>query len=200
MSVRSQLTRVDSTPPQFGLSYSGVARYDQSTFAGRYKQMFLACDPLLLFRSDESFRECAAELARVKKEYEANPSLQRSADDNERLWTLKRVVDSAMPNPESGEIVPAPFRMSGYVPFNGPICVAQVASVSTTGLLFWAWANQSQNALVNYFNRNASSDMTNADLAQSYGTAVAAALSVGFVLATAIKKKCSPQQGKRALT
>ena len=158
--------------------------------------MFLACDPLLLLRSDESFRECAAELAKVKKAHEQDPNIQRTPEENERLWKLKRVVDSAMPNPETGEVIPPPFRMSGYVPFNGPICVAQVGSTSTAGLLFWAWANQSQNALVNYFNRNASSTMSNKDLSQSYTIAVTAALSVGFVLATAIKKKCAPAQGK----
>ena len=51
--------------------------------------------------------------------------------------------------------------MSGYVPFNGPICVAMVASKTTPAILFWSWVNQSQNALVNYFNRNASSPMDN---------------------------------------
>jgi hypothetical protein len=181
--------------PQFGQSFLGVSRFDQSTFMGRYKQMFLACDPLLLLRSDESFRECAAELIAVKKEYKENPDLQKSPEENERLWRLKRTVDSAMPNPESGEVVPAPFRMSGYVPFNGPISVAMVATSSTAGLLFWSWTNQSQNALVNYFNRNADSEMSNETLAMSYGTAVTAALSVGFVLSTIIKKRCAPETG-----
>lgn len=157
--------------------------------------MFLACDPLLLLRSDDSFRECAAEIAEVKAEYEKNPDLQKSPEENERLWKLKRTVDSAMPNPESGEVIPAPFRMSGYVPFNGPISISMIASTSTVGLLFWAWANQSQNALINYFNRSASSTMSNETLAKSYGMAVASALSVGFVLSSAIKKKFSAEKG-----
>jgi sideroflexin-5 len=182
--------------PQFGLCFSGESRFDQSTFMGRYKQMFLACDPLLLLRSDDSLRECAAELAAVKKEYEQNPDLKRSPEENERLWRVKRVVDSAMPNPESGDIIPAPFRMSGYVPFNGPLSVAMVASTSTAGLLLWAWANQSQNALINYFNRNADSEMSNETLAKSYGTAVASALTVGFVLSTVIKRRNSPEKGE----
>ena len=35
--------------------------------------------------------------------------------------------------------------------------MAMVASGSTPALLFWNWVNQSQNALVNYYNRNAAS-------------------------------------------
>lgn len=181
--------------PEFSRSFLGEDRFDQSTFVGRYKQMFLACDPLLLLRSDDSFKECAAEIAAVKKEYEANPDLKKTPDENERLWRLKRVVDSAMPNPDTGEIIPAPFRMSGYVPFNGPLSIAMVASSTTSSLLFFAWANQSQNALINYFNRNADSEMSNETLAKSYGTAVVSALTVGFVLSTAIKKRYSPEKG-----
>ena len=86
-----------------------------------------------------------------------------------------------------------------YVPFNGPICVAMVASQSTPALLFWSWVNQSQNALVNYFNRNASSPMTNETLLKSYSAAVGSALVVAFGLATAIQKRYSPEQAKALL-
>lgn len=166
---------------------------------GRYMKMFLACDPLLLIRTDASFRECAAELIRKKEEYAKNPSLVHTPEENERLWNLKRIVDSAMPYPENGEVVPQPFRMSGYVPFNGPVSVAMVASSSTTGLLFWAWVNQSQNALVNYFNRNPTSVMSQETMLKSYSTAVASALTVGFALSTIIKRRFSPEKGTCSL-
>lgn len=114
------------------------------------------------------------------------------------LWEARRVVDAAM-HPDTGEILPRPFRMSGYVPYNGPICVAIVASQSTLPLLFWSWVNQSQNALVNYFNRNASSPMTNETLAKSYAIAVGSALAVAFGLATAIQKRFEPAKAKQLL-
>jgi sideroflexin-5 len=195
LSVHMLLILISSVPPEFKLSFTGGSRYDQSTFMGRYKKMFLACDPLLLIRSDDSFRECAAELARKKEEYAKNPSMEHTPEENERLWDLKRIVDSAMPFPENGEVVPQPFRMSGYVPFNGPVSVAMIASSSTAGLLFWAWVNQSQNALVNYFNRNPTSVMSTETMMKSYGTAVTSALAVGFVLSTVIKKRFSPEKG-----
>lgn len=86
-----------------------------------------------------------------------------------------------------------------YVPYNGPICVAMVASQSTSALLFWSWVNQSQNALVNYFNRNASSPMTNEMLFKSYAAAVSSALLVAFGLATAIQKRYDPVRAKALL-
>lgn len=86
--------------------------------------------------------------------------------------------------------------MSGYVPYNGPICVAMVASTSTPALLFWSWVNQTQNALVNYYNRNASSEMTNETFAKSYAAAVGSALAVAFGLATAIQRRYDPARAK----
>ena len=106
---------------------------------------------------------------------------------NHALWEAQRISSAAL-HPDTGEIIPAPFRMSGYVPFNGPVCVAIVASTSTPSLLFWAWINQSQNALVNYYNRNATSEMSNETLMKSYGIAVFSALTVAFGLATVIQK------------
>ena len=43
------------------------------------------------------------------------------------LWNCRIMVESAI-HPDTNETVPEPFRMSGYVPFNGPICVAMVSS------------------------------------------------------------------------
>ncbi|VDK56370.1 unnamed protein product [Cylicostephanus goldi] len=49
---------------------------------------------------------------------------------------------------------------------------------STPAVVFWQWANQSFNALVNYTNRNAKSAMTTKDLLVAYTTAVGGALGV----------------------
>jgi hypothetical protein len=50
--------------------------------------------------------------------------------------------------------------------------------------------------LVNYYNRNASSEMTNETLAKSYSAAVGSALAVAFGLGTFIQKRYSPAQAK----
>jgi len=74
-----------------------------------------------------------------------------------------------------------------------------VVSSSTPALLFWNWVNQSQNALVNYFNRNASSTLSNETLAKSYAAAVGSSLAVAFGLATFIKKRYDPATAARLL-
>merc|ERR1712137_1103106 len=53
----------------------------------------------------------------------------------------------------------------------------------TPGLqLFWNWVNQSQNAMVNYCNRNATSQTSTTTLALSYVGAVSSALGVVYGL------------------
>jgi len=89
--------------------------------------------------------------------------------------------------------------MSGYVPFNGPICVGMMASTGTAGILFWSWINQSQNALINYFNRNASSKTSNETLVISYCGAVSAALGVAFGLTTLMKRTMPPASAMRIM-
>jgi sideroflexin-5 len=164
-------------------------RFSQDSFGGRFAKMLLACDPCLLLYSESQVRACRELL----ESYETQPPEMART-----LWEAKRIFESAV-HPDTGELIPRPFRMSGYVPYNGPICVAMVASQSTLPLLFWSWANQSQNALVNFYNRNASSPMTNETLLKSYAAAVTSALAVAFGLCTIIKKRYSPEKAKTLL-
>jgi sideroflexin-5 len=164
-------------------------RFSQESFGGRFAKMLLACDPTLLLYTESQVRGYRDLL----ESYQTQPPEMDRA-----LWEAKRIYESAV-HPDTGELIPRPFRMSGYVPYNGPICVAMVASQSTLPLLFWAWVNQSQNALVNFYNRNASSPMTNETLLKSYGAAVSSALAVAFGLCTIIKKRYSPEKAKTLL-
>ena len=140
---------VEYTTADSCLPYSPLGqRFDQSTFAGRFSRMFLACDPRLLLYTQAQVQQAQAFL-RNHQEQPPQKSSSSSSLDRE-LWEARRIVDAAL-HPDTGEFIPLPFRMSGYVPFNGPICVAMVASTTTPSLLFWSWVNQSQNALVNYY-------------------------------------------------
>jgi sideroflexin-5 len=167
-------------------------RFDQSTFIGRFSKMLLACDPSLLLYTQDQVQQS---LKVLQNNHNQNSGIV--VVDDRTLWEAKRIVDSALN--ENGEWIPRPFRMSGYVPYNGPICVAMVASTSTIPLLFWSWINQSQNALVNYYNRNSSSNLSNDTLLKSYGAAVGSALIVAFGLATFIQKRYDPITSQRLL-
>lgn len=174
-------------------------RFDQSTFSGRFCKMILACDPKLLTYFNAETKRCQEMVNNYNSLLnESLPDNMTRDEMNHALWEALRISSSSL-HPDTGDSIPQPFRMSGYVPCNGPVCVAMVASTSTPTLLLWSWVNQSQNALVNYFNRNASSEMDNATLLKSYSAAVISALSVAFGLATVIQKKYPPQQAKQLM-
>ena len=131
-------------------------RFSQDTFQGRFSRMLLACDPYLLIYTESQIQNSKqilldydAGLLKSKANAEYS-KLNITTEQTHLLWESRRIVESAI-HPDTGEVIPRPFRMSGYVPCNGPICVSMVASSSTLPILFWSWINQTQNALVNYY-------------------------------------------------
>ena len=151
--VSASARLVETTTADSCLPYSSAGnaqRFDQSTFSGRFARMLLACDPALLLHTESTIKAAQQTLFEAEEIMLQNPNGKFSAKESRKLWEAKRIVDGAL-HPDTGEVIPRPFRMSGYVPYNGPICVSMVASTSTIPLLFWSWANQSQNALVNYY-------------------------------------------------
>jgi hypothetical protein len=131
-------------------------RFSQDTFQGRFSRMLLACDPYLLIYTETQIQNSKqilldydAGLLKSKANAEYS-KLNITTEQTHVLWEARRIVESAI-HPDTGEVIPRPFRMSGYVPYNGPICVSMVASSTTIPILFWSWINQTQNALVNYY-------------------------------------------------
>jgi hypothetical protein len=129
---------------------SSDQRYSQDTFQGRFSRMLLACDPCLLVYTESQIQESKQILLDHDESLKSDSDSELTNIQNRLLWESRRIVESAI-HPDTGELIPRPFRMSGYVPYNGPICVSMVASSSTIPLLFWSWINQTQNALVNYY-------------------------------------------------
>jgi len=168
-----------------------ASRFDQSNFKGRFATMLYQMDPSTVFYSNEDIRKAVALL----KKFEEQGS---SVASNEELWKARKLRDSAV-HPDTGEIILRPFRMAGYVPFNGPVCVSMMIASTTPQILFFQWLNQTHNALVNYSNRNASSETTMEMLAKSYTLAVSCALSVAFGASIFIKKSFSPEMAPKML-
>jgi hypothetical protein len=144
--VSSAAAAVEYATASSCLPYSANGqRFSQDDFSGRFCRMLLACDPRLLLYTEAQILQAQA-LMEKADEYSEDRSMDRS------LWEARRIADGAL-HPDTKEVIPYPFRMSGYILFNGPMCVAMVASTSTLPLLIWSWVNQSQNALVNYYVR-----------------------------------------------
>eukprot|EP00814_Leptocylindrus_danicus_P007649 CAMPEP_0116010314 /NCGR_PEP_ID=MMETSP0321-20121206/3933_1 /TAXON_ID=163516 /ORGANISM="Leptocylindrus danicus var. danicus, Strain B650" /LENGTH=461 /DNA_ID=CAMNT_0003479401 /DNA_START=89 /DNA_END=1474 /DNA_ORIENTATION=- len=174
------------------------SRFSQDTFQGRFCKMLLGCDPRLLFYSEADVLRAKEMIDNYQEFLAAGKDTNIPMDIHRTLWEAYRISSAAL-HPDTGEFIPAPCRMSGYVPCNGPICAAMVVSSSTPSLLFWNWVNQSQNAGVNYFNRNASSPMTNETLIKSYAGAVGAALAVAFGLSTFVNRRYDPVRAKQVM-
>lgn len=119
-------------------------RFDANTFLGRFSRMLLACDPYLLSYSEERVRSSQEMVKNWHQWFNGTPEMDRT------LWEAKRIADAAV-HPDTNEVIPRPFRMSGYVFYNGPVCVAMLASQSTLPLLGWAWVSDSLFYFMNSF-------------------------------------------------
>lgn len=190
--ITSAATDMSPLPP-FSLT---EPRFSQATFLGRWRQMMSNMDPSTLVLPSSQFHDARALLAAYRQ---GDPTATAASDAE--LWRARKLQESAFGSaPEVGSLVPPPFRMSGYVPFNGPICVAMMLASSTPAILFCQWLNQSHNALVNYFNRNPSAPMSTSTVLTSYATAVGMAMTVALGLSAIVKRQCSPAAAKTLLT
>mmetsp|Transcript_15651 Transcript_15651/g.33790 ORF Transcript_15651/g.33790 Transcript_15651/m.33790 type:complete len:277 (-) Transcript_15651:971-1801(-) len=100
---------------------------------------------------------------------------------NENLWKARKIVDNAV-HPDTGETIPPPFRMSGFVPFGTPVIVGMLLASTPGQNVFWQWVNQSHNAAINFFNANKTAPVSPADVATSYVVATGSAVSVCLAL------------------
>lgn len=103
------------------------------------------------------------------------------------MWEAQMLVQSSV-HPDTGDIVPRPFRMSGYVPFNLPILVGLLVPQGMAATAFWQWINQTHNALINYSNRNAKTPVTTFQQVSGYSIAVSSALGISFGCNNYLKK------------
>ena len=166
---------VEKKAPRLDLS---KPRYDQSTFEGRAKHFFITTNPMNVLASDEELERAKSivEAYRVGKE-----DSKLTADD---IWAAKELYDSAY-HCQTGEKLFLPGRMSFQVPGNMTITGCMMPFYkSTPAVVFWQFANQSFNAIVNYTNRNASAGVTNEQL----GTAYVAATSASVITALGFNK------------
>eukprot|EP00285_Hemiselmis_virescens_P008847 CAMPEP_0173391456 /NCGR_PEP_ID=MMETSP1356-20130122/18394_1 /TAXON_ID=77927 ORGANISM="Hemiselmis virescens, Strain PCC157" /NCGR_SAMPLE_ID=MMETSP1356 /ASSEMBLY_ACC=CAM_ASM_000847 /LENGTH=323 /DNA_ID=CAMNT_0014349089 /DNA_START=32 /DNA_END=1003 /DNA_ORIENTATION=- len=165
------------------------SRYDQSTYLGRVKHMFEVTDPLTILASDKDL-DSARDLVVA---YRAGKEPKGTTD--EQVWAAKKLYDSAF-HPQTGEKNFILGRMSCQVPGNMIITGCMMTFYkSTPQLIFWNFANQSFNAIVNYTNRNASSSISNEMLATAFVSATTASVAVAVTLNNFIQKSPTLSKG-----
>lgn len=140
----------------------------------RVKHFMKITNPLTLFTTDKQLKEYQ-DIVKEKKmdsEYE----------------NAKNVIDS-MIHPDTGKVIPIPFRMSFFVPGNILIVAGMLKSKSLKSIIFWQWVNQTYNACVNYSNSSKSNPLTMNQLFTSYSLACISSVGSAVGLNQFILKK-----------
>ena len=98
--------------------------------------------------------------------------------DMERATYL---VDACI-HPDTGEVMPLPFRMAAHVPVNTVLLAVMLGARSVTGTALGQLANQSFNAAQFWVNKNRSNAVDDATFFASFAGSVVASVGVGIAL------------------
>lgn len=175
MEMTLQSPRIDISKP----------RWDQQTFIGRLKHFATITDMRTVLCSKEKL-ESAKDLI-IKYRLGQEPQ----GTTEEQLWRAKQLFESSF-HPDSGELQNVIGRMSFQVPGGMAITGAMLQWYRTnTAVIFWQWVNQSFNALVNYTNRNAESELTLSQIGVAYVSATTSAIITAIGLKQFLAKRAS---------
>lgn len=121
-------------------------------------------------------------------------------EEIDRLKKADKIVGGAV-HPDTGLIIPFYQRFSGFVVFNTPIMLITLFAKTQTPLFGFVmqWVNQTYNACMNYGNRNASSPLSNQDLAKGYVGAVLVSGGIAYGSRIAFAKQLAQIKGPKAI-
>ena len=157
-------------------------RWPQDTFMGRFKHFASITDWRNGLNSEETLDK-SKELLNLYRAGNEPPGTTE-----EQIWQAKKLYESAF-HPDSGDKMNVIGRMSCQVPGGMIITGFMMQFYRTVPQVFvMQWVNQSFNALVNYTNRNAKSEITNKQIATAYVSATSGALAVALGLNSLVKK------------
>uniref|UniRef100_A0A671TDU0 Sideroflexin 5a n=1 Tax=Sinocyclocheilus anshuiensis TaxID=1608454 RepID=A0A671TDU0_9TELE len=132
------------------------------------RTLFFVCECCFLCFFWKRLNECMNLLDQLK-----NGSLPPGVT-NVQLWEAQAII-----HPDTGEKIPMPFRMSGFVSFGTPVVMGLLLPNQTfASTIFRQWLNQSHNACVNYCNHNATKPTPMSKFFQGYLGAVSSAVTI----------------------
>ncbi|KAE8215015.1 hypothetical protein CF327_g1640 [Tilletia walkeri] len=157
-------------------------RYNLTTFSGRLQHFFSVTSPLTLFASTEKLVDARKLVDDTEAQFPRDRKRGQyvvSREQAEKYWKAQQLVQSSV-HPDTGDVVPLPFRMSAFVPTNLLVVGGMLGASTLRQTIFWQWANQSLNVLVNYSNAPATSPLTATEIGTAYVGATTAALSIAI--------------------
>ena len=143
---------------------------DPNGFAARFEEQLHKCGP----PSWPSLFASRADVAAAQRLI-ADPALAQS---DAELKAAKLLV-AAVCHPDTGRVIPVPFRMSAHVPVNTVLLIGMLGATTPLGTAGWQWLNATFNLLQFFANRNASNVVTNEQIAASYLAAMSISVAVG---------------------
>lgn len=126
----------------------GTFTATSSTFPQRFEAMLHMCGPPSWRFMFVSPGDIAAARAAVASAH----SFSSTPASPEQLLASQRLL-AAVTHPDTGELIPPPFRMASHVPVNTVLLVGMLAARSPTFTALWQLFNQSFNAAQFYANR-----------------------------------------------
>ncbi|XP_065648635.1 sideroflexin-2 isoform X2 [Hydra vulgaris] len=156
-------------------------RWPQDNFVGRFKHFWSITDWRNGLNSEETFNNAKILLNSYRLGNEP------PGTTTEQIWHAKKLYESCY-HPDSGEKMNLIGRMSFQVPGGMLITGCMMQFYRTVPqVVFWQWVNQSFNALVNFTNRNAKSEISNTQIGIAYASATSGAMVVALGLNSLVK-------------
>ncbi|CAI2369335.1 unnamed protein product [Moneuplotes crassus] len=160
--------------------------YDQDTYMGRFLTFLQTQNPLLTFATTSKIHAAQNTLA----EYEAQRQIAINKDNIYKITRTKakelreaQYLISSCVHPDTNKILAPWQRFCSYSVFNIPIGFGLLLCEQTVAaIIFWQCINQTYNAVLNYSNRNASSNSDTKGLLKAYCAAVICSITIGLLV------------------
>lgn len=144
------IEQVTSTTEPMPLYEPNRNRYNNSSYLSRFYHFLLYCDPSLLLYGYDEHARCRGLLDNyLSLTTSPLPTKWSLREMSRNLWEAQRITYQ--------EEDPSICRLSAYVTFTVPLCIAMMCSKSTLYLVISSLLHQSQNALITDYYYNSKS-------------------------------------------
>ncbi|KAF0977801.1 hypothetical protein FDP41_003123 [Naegleria fowleri] len=187
MSTPAAATAVAPSSSVFKKINVDESRYDQNTYWGRVIHFFNVTDPRTLLVSNSTLKGAISLLDDYKAEQDIKELQTNPKYAPEKIYYAMKLKQSSI-HPDTKEPIFPAFRMSAFVPVNLLIVSGMLTARSIPSTIFWQTVNQTCNVCVNYANRNASNEVSNATLFKNYLAAVGSSVGTAVGLNEWVKR------------